>query len=80
MIALEILLPTRFYLAQLAPNGKIYISVPPNSSEFICILSTIPDSAGLACNVEATWSESLPTRNGFSMPNFPNYRLGALEG
>jgi PKD repeat protein len=38
-----------------------------------------PDSLGLACEVCQHCVE-LPSVNSFSMPNFPNYRLGHLEG
>ena len=70
-------LSPNFFLTQLAPNGKIYI----NSSNSVKDLHVInsPDSAGLACNLEQH-SLQLPTYNKFSLPNFPNYRLGALSG
>lgn len=70
------LLATTFYLAQLAPNGKIYIS----SNTGVRYLHVIeqPDSAGLACNV-AQHGLQLPHFNAYTMPHFPNFRLGALE-
>ncbi|MBX2926391.1 MAG: PKD domain-containing protein [Saprospiraceae bacterium] len=68
---------TTFYLAQLAPDGKIYI----NSNNTVKHLHVInnPDSLGLACDVCQHCVE-LPTYNSFSLPNFPNYRLHHLEG
>ncbi|HRK79880.1 MAG TPA: PKD domain-containing protein [Saprospiraceae bacterium] len=68
---------TTFYLAQLAPDGKIYI----NSNNTVKHLHVInhPDSLGLACDVCQHCAE-LPTYNSFSLPNFPNYRLHHLEG
>jgi len=68
---------SRFYLAQLAPDGKIYI----NAKNGIHQLTVIhyPDKAGDACMVEQH-GLALPTWNAFSMPNFPNYRLGPLDG
>ncbi len=67
---------TRFFLAQLAPDGKIYIT----SSSSVPYLSVInnPDLPGDSCDVCQHCIE-LPTYNAFSMPNFPNYRLGASE-
>lgn len=69
-------LATTFYLAQLAPNGKIYIS-SNNSTRFFHVIEQ-PDSAGLACNV-AQHGLQLPHFNAFTMPHFPHFRLGALE-
>jgi hypothetical protein len=68
---------TTFYLAQLAPDGKIYI----NSNNSVAYMHVInePDSLGLACSICQHCME-LPTKNSFSMPNFPNYRLAHLEG
>lgn len=65
--------PTTFFLAQLAPDGKIYI----NSNNGVNELHVIhePDQAGDACNFEQH-GVSIPTYNAFSLPNFPNYRLG----
>lgn len=70
-------LSTRFFLGQLAPDGKIYF----NSNTTVNTLHVInqPDSLGVACEV-IQHGVQLPTLNKFSMPNFPNYRLGALNG
>lgn len=68
---------TRFFLAQLGPNNKIYINTS-SATKYLHIIHQ-PNEAGLACEVEQRGVE-LPTFNAFSMPNFPNYRLGALEG
>lgn len=70
-------LPTRFFLAQLAPNGKIYISCN-NSVDILHVIHN-PDEKGDACNLEQHGIQ-LPTLNAFTMPNFPNFRLGELEG
>jgi hypothetical protein len=74
---LNIALRTRFFITQLGPDGKIYINCPggPNVLHVI----NHPDSAGLACEVLQHHIQ-LPTYNNSSLPNFPNYRLGALEG
>ncbi len=68
---------TAFYLAQLAPDGKIYIN-SPNGVDVMHVINN-PDLPGDSCNV-CQHCVQLPTYNAFSMPNFPNYRLGALEG
>jgi len=68
---------THFYLGQLAPDGRIYI----NNTNGVRSLHVIenPDEPGEACQVKqhSFW---LPTYNSFSLPNFPNYRLGPLDG
>jgi len=68
---------TTFFLAQLAPDGKIYISAN-NSVPYLHVINN-PDLPGDSCDV-CQHCVQLPTWNAFSMPNFPNYRLGALEG
>ncbi|MFM9950064.1 MAG: PKD domain-containing protein [Saprospiraceae bacterium] len=68
---------THFYLGQLAPDGRIYI----NNTNGVRSLHVIenPDEPGEACGVKqhSFW---LPTYNRFSLPNFPNYRLGPIDG
>jgi hypothetical protein len=68
------LFATTFYLAQLAPNGKIYIS--SNTSVRYLHVIEQPDSAGLACNV-AQHGLQLPHFSAYTMPHFPNFRLGS---
>jgi len=70
-------LATRFLDAQLAPDGKIYISTT-NATRYLHVIHN-PNEKGFNCNVEQHGIE-LPTFNGFSIPNHPNYRLGAWEG
>lgn len=67
---------TNFWMHQIGPDGKIYI----NTTSTTMALHTIesPDSAGVACNVQQH-SILLPKFNA-TLPNFPNYRLGALAG
>jgi len=69
-------LPTRFYLAQLAPDGKIYLNYT-NSDNSLHVIHN-PNEQGVSCDVEQHGIE-LPTSN-FSLPSYPNYRLGALAG
>jgi hypothetical protein len=68
---------TRFFIQQLANDGKIYSSTGNGT----CAMHSIeyPDSAGIACNVQQH-SIILPTYNVGTMPNHPNYNLGPLIG
>ncbi len=70
-------LPTTFFMAQLGPDGRIYI----NGLNSVNVLHVIhePDSAGLACNFEQH-AITTPTLVLQGMPHFPNYRLGKWEG
>jgi Secretion system C-terminal sorting domain len=61
---------------QLAPNGKIYICTSPTTDVLHVIEA--PDSLGLACNFRQH-AIQLPTYNSV-VPNYPNFRLGALVG
>ncbi len=69
--------PTRFFMAQLAPDGRIYLCAP-DGAKYLHIID-FPDRKGMACNVRQH-ALKLPTYNSFSLPNFPNYRLGPLDG
>ena len=68
---------TDFYKSQLAPDGKIYINT--YSPTYYLHVIEHPDSAGLACEVKQHAIE-LPNRHFAAMPNYPDYRLGALVG
>ncbi len=63
--------------AILAPDGKIYFANGSSSMGLNVIHH--PDSAGLASGFEQD-GLALPVRNFRTIPNFPNYCLGALEG
>ncbi len=69
-------LASTFSLAQLAPDGKIYITCN-NSVPYLHVIN-YPDLPGDSCEVCQHCVE-LPTWNAFSIPNFPNYRLGPTE-
>jgi len=69
------LLKTQFYLAQLAPNGKIYLNSPAGVDVLHVIHS--PDSAGAACNFEQHGVQ-FPNYNAITLPNFPHYRTPPL--
>ncbi|MBL0103915.1 MAG: T9SS type A sorting domain-containing protein [Bacteroidetes bacterium] len=70
-------LPTVFYLSALAPDGKIYTNSGNSSTEIHVI--NYPDSAGLSCDF-CQHCVFLPGANAFTMPNHPNYFLGAEGG
>jgi hypothetical protein len=65
-----------FFSEQLGPDGKIYI----NSADGVKHLSVInkPDFPRDSC-MFTQHSLDLTTYNASSLPNFPNYRLGALK-
>ena len=69
--------PTRFGLAQLAPDNKIYIA--SNNLTFNLHVIEYPDSLGTACNFIQHAIE-LPTDNDIGIPIYPNYALGPLTG
>lgn len=68
---------THFWLEALAPDGKIYVSTT-NSTPYLHVIN-YPDSLGLACNF-CQHCITLPVAIAFTMPNFPNYLLGADVG
>ena len=70
-------LATLFDIAQLAPDGKIYIGTG-NSTDKLHVIHS-PDSAGLACNIEQH-GIALPRYFSNSLPNHPNYHLGPIDG
>ncbi len=72
----DIVLPTTFFLAQLAPDDKIYIN-SNNSVRYLHVIHN-PNEQGGACNFEQHGID-LPTFNAASLPNFPNYRLGPVS-
>ncbi len=73
----QLTLPTHFSFMQLAPDGKIY-SATSGAVNYLHVINK-PNEKGDACEV-LQHSVELPTYNLFSMPNFPNYRLGPLDG
>jgi len=68
---------TLFNIQQLAPDGKIYIGT--GNSTFHLHVINQPDSVGLACDL-VQHGIPLPAYNYNSLPNHPNYFLGALVG
>ena len=70
-------LATTFFLCQLAPDGKIYISAS-NTVKYLHIIHN-PNGQGTDCQIEQHGIE-LPTYNAFGIPNHPFYGLGPEDG
>ena len=67
-----------FAMGNLAPDGKIYIA----SANGWNVLSVIdyPDRKGKACGFRHAGFVMPSYKNAGAIPNFPNYRLGPLDG
>jgi hypothetical protein len=70
-------LSTNFFLAQLAPDGKIYLCAA-NGADVLHVINK-PDEKGAACDF-VQHGLQLPTQTAFSIPSFPYFNLGALPG
>ncbi|NUQ26794.1 MAG: T9SS type A sorting domain-containing protein [Saprospiraceae bacterium] len=68
---------TCFFLAQLAPNGKIIIG-PCGTRDSLHVIHN-PNKKGISSNFEFNGIK-LPTRNFRTIPNFPYYGLGPMDG
>ena len=68
---------TVFYQEALAPDGKIYISVP-NTVPYLHVIHQ-PDKKAPFCQVEQR-GLPLPVRNGWTVPNIPHFRTGPVDG
>lgn len=68
--------PTIFYLAALAPDGKIYIS--NTSSTFNLHVINKPNCPGLSCDL-VQHGIVLPSYNFATIPNMPHYRQSYFE-
>ncbi len=68
------------YLAHmgLAPDGKIYITAGSGSNRKMSVIH-YPDQLGPACFVDQH-AVHITTNYKSTMPNFPNFRLGPLDG
>lgn len=67
---------TPFAKMQIAPDNKIYIC--GGNTTYLHYIGN-PDELGTACNV-VQHGFKLASVNDWSMPNFPNYRLGPIDG
>jgi PKD repeat protein len=68
---------TNFYRLQLMPDRRIYCNTH-NSNNYMHIIQK-PDLPAPFCRFEQHILK-LPARNFGSIPNFPNYRLGPIDG
>ena len=68
-------LPTTFFYMERTPDKRIIMNVL-NGSQFLHVIQE-PDKKDIACRFEQH-AIMLPTVNNFTLPHFPNYRLGAL--
>ena len=66
-----------FFLAQSGPDGKIYFNAAEGTKSLTVV--NAPDKKGDSSLVNLH-SVKLHTNNDGSIPNFPNYRLGAQTG
>ncbi len=69
-------LPTTFFMMERTPDKKILMNVL-NGSQYLHVIQE-PDKKGIDCRFEQH-AIKLPTVNNFTLPHFPNYRLGAIE-
>lgn len=67
----------QFHHPALAPDGKIYIT--PDGTDRLIHRINLPNLTGTSCEVVQRAIE-IPTFIDRSFPNFPNYRLGPLDG
>lgn len=70
--------PTKFGYPALGPDGKIYISAGSGSNRYLHVIHD-PNALGEECNL-TQHSIKLPTSYARTIPNFPHYRLGPLDG
>jgi hypothetical protein len=69
-------LPTFFFYMERTPDKRIIMNVL-NGSQYLHVIQK-PDERGLACDFEQH-AIKLPTVNNFTLPYFPNYRLGSIS-
>ena len=69
--------PDWFAVEMLAPDNKIYISTY-NSIDAMHVINN-PDSLGVSCDF-VRQGLNLPQKNGYAIPNHPNYDLGPITG
>jgi Secretion system C-terminal sorting domain len=69
--------PTVLYNLSLAPNGKIYI-MSSTTNTFLGVINQ-PNLVGTACNAvqQGLW---VPVVHNYTFPNYPNFRLGPIDG
>ena len=70
-------LPTQFFLSQLAPDGRIYIS--SNTTNYSLGVIHRPDLPYPDCDFRQH-DIQLPVLYDSALPNYPNFRSGPLDG
>lgn len=70
--------PVNFYEMYLAPDGRIYITPNSATTRMLSVMH-FPQKQGKECDVRQH-SVLMPTGFARGLPNFPDYRLGALDG
>ncbi|MBK7231002.1 MAG: T9SS type A sorting domain-containing protein [Saprospiraceae bacterium] len=68
---------TSFYYQQNALDGRIYINIP-NGTRHLHFIGN-PNRLGKSCNFKQR-GLILPAQNTYTLPYFPNYRLGPVDG
>ncbi|MBK7232147.1 MAG: T9SS type A sorting domain-containing protein [Saprospiraceae bacterium] len=66
-----------FYLSQNSLDGRIYYNAT-NGVRYLHYINN-PNEKGIECNFKQRGLK-LPAQNTFTMPYFPNYRLGPIDG
>jgi len=66
-----------FYLSQMALDGRIYYNAT-NGVKYLHYINN-PDRVGKNCNFKQRGLR-LPAQNSYTMPYFPNYRIGPIDG
>ncbi|MCU0348192.1 MAG: T9SS type A sorting domain-containing protein [Saprospiraceae bacterium] len=69
--------PTTFYQQMLAPDGRIYITVP-SSADVLHVINR-PNEKGLACDL-VQHGLPIPAIHDWNIPNFPHFRLYGQPG
>jgi PKD repeat protein len=68
--------PLDFYLAQTAPDGRVYVGT--SNGSFCIHRIRYPDRKGSDCQF-IQWDLYTPTFKYYDIPTFPNYRLGPID-
>ncbi len=69
--------PCKYFKMLVAPDEKIYVS-PISGCDYLSVIHN-PNEKGTACNF-VPHDLKLFSYNYVGLPNFPNYRLGAMKG
>jgi hypothetical protein len=70
--------PLKFFMLQLAADGKIYGTSPGVTSNYMHVIHN-PNEAGIACNFEQRGFYA-PVHIGYATPNLAHFNTGKLAG